>query len=257
MKQHCRANSHLITRINLFKFMRKNKTKVGILGFGEIGKAVANFYKNPKIKDLNRDDGLEGVEILHVCIPWSRDFIKIVKQEINEVKPKLTIINSTVEPLTTKKIGGDVVHSPVRGVHPLLYKGIKTFVKYIGADGKEIGNFAKKHYKNLGIKSEVFMPSVTTEIGKILDTTYYGLCIAWHGEMKKICDKFGIKFEEAVTAFNMTYNDGYRRLGKSNVIRPVLFPPRGGIGGHCVIPNAELLRKYYKSKALDFILEYK
>lgn len=237
--------------------MEKSKTKVGILGFGEIGKAVAKFYKDPKIKDLDRNDGLKGVEILHICIPWSKDFIKTVKKEINIAKPKLTIINSTVEPLTTKKIGKNVVHSPVRGVHPFLYEGIRTFVKYIGADNKKAGDLAKKHYKKLGIKTEVFIPSSTTEIGKILDTTYYGLCIAWHGDMKKVCDKFGIRFEDAVTAFNKTYNEGYRRLGKSNVIRPVLLPPQGGIGGHCIIPNIKLLRKYYKSKALDFILEYR
>jgi len=35
------------------------KINVGILGYGEVGKAVAKFYKNPKIKDLKRDDDLE------------------------------------------------------------------------------------------------------------------------------------------------------------------------------------------------------
>jgi UDP-N-acetyl-D-mannosaminuronate dehydrogenase len=113
--------------------------------------------------------------------------------------------------------------------------------------------------EKLGLKTKVFYPSVTTELGKLLDTSYYGLCIAWHGEMKKISDKLGVNFEEVVTAFNKTYNEGYKKLGKSNVVRPVLYPPQktGGIGGHCVIPNAELLKKYFKSKALDLILEYK
>jgi len=49
------------------------------------------------------------------------------------------------------------------------------------------------------MKTKLFMPSVTTEIGKLLDTSYYGLCIAWHAEMKKICDEFSIDFEKAVT----------------------------------------------------------
>jgi len=51
--------------------MPRNKNKIGILGYGEVGQAIAKFYKRPKIKDLNRDDGLEGVEVLHVCLPWS------------------------------------------------------------------------------------------------------------------------------------------------------------------------------------------
>jgi UDP-N-acetyl-D-mannosaminuronate dehydrogenase len=231
--------------------------KIGIIGYGEVGQAISKFYKNPKIKDLNRDDGLEGVEILHICIPWSENFVEIVRKEINKINPKLTIIHSTVAPGTVKKIGGMVVHSPVRGVHPNLYEGIKVFVKYIGADDKKAGEAAKKHLESLGIKTKVFYPSTTTEIGKILDTTYYGLVIAWHGEMKKICDKFGVDFEKAVTDFNKTYNEGYKKLGKENVVRPVLYPPENGIGGHCVVPNAEILKEYFKSEAIDLILKYK
>jgi len=165
--------------------LNKPKNKIGILGYGEVGQAIAKFYKNPKIKDLNRDDGLEGVDILHVCIPWSENFVEIVKREIKKIKPKLTIIHSTVAPGTTKKIISGlpkvyrgVVHSPVRGIHPHLYEGIKTFIKYIGADNKKAGEMAKRHLESLGIKTKVFYPSVTTEIGKLLDTSYYGLCIA-------------------------------------------------------------------------------
>lgn len=253
--------------------MEKNKQKtcgepaesIGILGYGEVGQAMAKFYNGPRIKDLNRNDGLKGVDVLNVCIPWSENFVKIVKKEIREIKPKLTIIHSTVAPGTMKKLvlslpkglGGMIVHSPIRGIHPHLYPGIKTFVKYIGTDNKKAGNLAKKHLESLGIKTTVFQPSVTTEIGKLLDTTYYTHCIAWHGEMKNICNKAGVNFKKTVTDFNKTYNEGYKKLKMNHVIRPVLYPPGGGIGGHCLIENTELLKKYYKSKALDLILEYK
>jgi UDP-N-acetyl-D-mannosaminuronate dehydrogenase len=235
---------------------KQSNEKVGILGFGEIGQAIAKFYKNPRVKDLNRDDGLAGVDVLHICIPRGNNFVNIVRSEIKKIKPKLTIIHSTAAPGDTKKIGGMIVHSPARGVHPFLYEGIRTFVKYIGADDKKAGEMAKRHFESLGIKTKVFMPSITTEIGKILDTSYYGVCIAWHAEMKKICDKFGINFKDAVTDFNQSYNEGYKKLGKNNVIRPVLFVPEKGIGGHCVIPNAKILKKFIKSKALDLILQY-
>jgi len=244
---------------------QKNKLKIGILGYGEVGQAIAQFYRPPKfvgwlkIKDLNRDDGLEGVEILHICLPWSKNFVEIVKKEIKKIKPKLTIIHSTVRPGTTKKIGGMVVHSPVRGMHPKLFKGIKVFVKYIGADNKKAAKLAKNHLESLGIKTKVFHPSMTTEIGKLLSTSYYGLCIAWHGEMKKICDKAGIDFEKAVIDFNQTYNEGYKKLGKLNVVRPILYPPQKtkGITGHCICENAEILKEYFNSKALELILKYK
>lgn len=243
---------------------RKNlnySSNIGILGYGEVGQAVAKFYKNggrARIKDLKRNDGLKGVEILNVCIPWNDEFIKIVKKEIEEIGPKLVILHSTVAPGTAKKLsamfGGMVVHSPIRGIHPNLYKGIKTFVKYIGADSKKAGELAKKHLEGLGIKTEVFVPSITTELGKLFDTTYYALCIVWHGEMKEICDKFGVDFEKAVTDFNQTYNEGYAKLGKKNVIRPVLYPPQLGKPKHCIVPNARILNRYYKTPIFKLIL---
>lgn len=243
--------------------MEKNKTKAGILGYGEVGQAMAKFYLNPRIKDLEKDDGLEGVEILHVCIPWSENFIRIVKSEIEKIKPGLTIIHSTVAPGATKEIIENlpqkyrgVVHSPIRGMHPDLYPGIKNFVKYVGSEDEKSGKRAEKHLNELGIKTKVFRPSAATELGKLLDTAYYALCISWHGEMDKFCRKYGVDFNEAVVDFNRTYNEGYEKLGKRNVVRPVLYAPKGGITGHCLIPNTKILKKIFKSEALELILKY-
>jgi len=244
---------------------------IGILGYGEVGRAIIKFYRNPRlhkcfdkqvrIKDFKKDDGLKGVDILNICIPWDNNFIKIVTKEIKEIKPKLTIIHSTIAPGTTKRIGDStkvlVVHSPIRGIHPNLYSGIKTFVKYIGTDSKKAGELAKEHLESLGIKTKVFQPSITTEIGKLFSTSYYAVCVAWHGEMKEICDKTRVDFEKAVTDFNKTYNEGYKKLGKSNVVRPVLYPPKGGIGGHCLIGNAKILKEHFDSQAIELILKYK
>lgn len=220
--------------------MSKN-SKVGILGYGEIGKSIAKFYKKPLIKDLKRDDGLIGVEILHICIPFSKNFIAIVKKEIRHIKPKLTIIHSTIAPNTTKKIGGAVVHSPIRGVHPNLYKGVKTFVKYIGADNKKAGEMAKKHLENLGIKTKLINSSATTEALKLWDTTQYAWMIILNKEIKKWCDHMGVDFDAVYLDANKTYNEGYKKLGKQQVLRPYLKYMEGKIGGHCIIPNCKML----------------
>lgn len=225
--------------------------KIGILGYGEVGQAIAKFYNNPnlrrgfgwqaKIKDLKRNDGLEGVEILHVCIPYNDNFIKFVKEEIKRINPQLTIIHSTVAAGTTKKIGGMIVHSPIRGMHPDLYGGVKIFVKYIGADNKKAGQMAEKHLKSLGIKTKLFMPSATTEALKLWDTTQYGWMIVLNKEIKKWCDKKGLDFEAVYKEANKSYNEGYCKLGLINVSRPYLKYIPGEVGGHCVIPNCKLL----------------
>lgn len=241
---------------------KANGKKIGVFGHGEVGSAIAQFYQKPRIKDrdLKRDDDFAGVEVLHVCLPYGEKFNEIVQKEIEASKPQLTIIHSTVVPGTTKalagKFGGMVVHSQIRGVHPHLHKGIRTFVKFIGAESKKAGLLAQKHFKSLGVKAQVVSSSTSTEVAKLLDTTYYGVAIAWHGEMKKLCDKFGVDFDDTVTAFNQTYNEGYTKLGKKHVVRPVLSAPGEYIGGHCIIPNAKLLKNYFDSKALDMVLDY-
>jgi UDP-N-acetyl-D-mannosaminuronate dehydrogenase len=230
------------------RFMKKEKNSksiklIGILGYGEVGQAIAKFYPKQRlrIRDLKRNDDLKGVEVLHICIPWSKDFIRISKKAVSEAKPKLVIIHSTVPVGTTKKIGGMVVHSPIRGIHPQLYKGVKTFVKYIGADNKKAGELAKKHLEGIGIKTKLFMPSATTEALKIWDTTQYGWMIVLSKEIKKWCDKKGLDFNAVYLEANKTYNEGYKKLGKHEVVRPYLRYMSGKIGGHCIIPNCYLL----------------
>ena len=64
-----------------------------------------------------------------------------------------------------------------------------------------------------------------------------------------------IPFDEVMSLYNQTYNDGYSKLGKINVIRPVLNPGNK-IGGHCVIPNLKLLVEHYNSPLFDGILKF-
>jgi UDP-N-acetyl-D-mannosaminuronate dehydrogenase len=226
------------------------RQKVGVLGYGEVGQAIAKFYKQPLIKDLNRNEFDGELDILHVCIPAIDNFFDIVSETITLHNPKLVIIHSTVIPGTTKKLNdkfGNVVHSPVRGVHPNLYEGIKAFVKYVGADDQAVGEEVVAHLKKIGIKKVKLLPSsIATEVAKLLDTTYYGLCISFHGYADKISKEVGVDFDQVMTDFNQTYNEGYAKLGRKHVVRPVLNAPADGkIGGHCVVPNAEILAKQF------------
>jgi hypothetical protein len=243
---------------------------VGIIGYGEIGESLEKCYlgKNFKIsivdtgKKINQING--NIDILNIAIPFTdqRQFSKIVSQYIETYSPTLTIIHSTVTPGTTKLITeitkAKVVHSPVRGIHPNLYEGLKSFVKCIGGEDTRAVELTKQHYNELEIRYTVFNGSTATELAKILSTTYYGMCIAFHNDINKLCNDYDVNYDEVATQWNRTYNEGYKKLGMDNVVRPVLYPPKNGkIGGHCVIPNAELCKKFFDSKVLDYILELK
>lgn len=240
----------------------KPSLKVGILGYGEVGRAVAAFYSNPAVKDIKRNNFPSKLDILHVCIPDGKKFLDIVSGNILQYKPNLVIIQSTIHPGTTQQLYNkfkNVAHSPVRGQHPNLENGVRSFVKYIGCDDMKLGKKIEEHFHNIGIKhTRIFKPSITTEIGKLFDTTYYGLCIAFHAYAKKICDQLGVDFDNAITSFNETYNQGYILLGKKNVIRPVLYAPKNDIiAGHCVIANTKILKRAFgNDEILESILRH-
>ena len=237
--------------------------KIGIVGHGQVGQAVAKLYSETDTtktwfsfdKILIYDpyqgmmDDISDVDILNVCIPYTKDFVWFVKDL--PTPNWYTVIHSTVPVGTTEKFGHKFLHSPVRGVHPNLYEGLKTFVKFIGGD-EQLAEAYSGHLKTLGVETHICKDAKTTELSKLADTTYYGLCIAFTSDMKKLCDEYDLDFMEVMTKYNNTYNEGYKKLGKPNVVRPVLYPT-DKIGGHCVIPNAKLLPR---TKLIDGLLDY-
>ena len=231
-----------------------------VIGYkGEIGSALLKVIEDSKKynvfkKDIEDLEIKEKIDIMHICIPYFDNFVDIVVDYINKYKPELVIINSTVRPETTQKIYEKrkckIVHSPVRGKHPHIEEGLLKAIKFIGPIDSESGDMAREHFESLGIKTEVLKIPIEAELGKLFSTTYYALCIAYHQEMERICKKFNADFDQTVTRFNETYNDICREINPQ-VVRPVLFP--GLIGGHCLMPNIELLKKDIKSDFFSVI----
>jgi len=221
-----------------------------LVGKGEVGDALYKLEEeagnNIDVAELDRKPDVgRKYDVMHVCIPYTERFIGTVIDYGLRYAPNLAIIHSTVPVGTTEHLSDTidfplVVHSPVRGVHPHLYKGLKTFIKYVGGYGDAVKK-AIEHLKSIGIQTKYLGSSETTELAKILSTTYYGWNILFAKEAEKICKIYGLKFEDVYTHANKTYNDGYTKLGRRNVVRPVLYPPKGTLGGHCLGPNFEFL----------------
>lgn len=220
-----------------------------IIGNGEVGGALRKVLKKADILDLNYQSvSSETYEVLHICFPYKdAKFIKFVKDYQERFKPKLTVIHSTVPIGTSRKC--NAIHSPVRGVHPFLAKGIRTFVKYFG--GPKAANAAKL-FSGLGIKTASFKDQETTEAIKLWDTTQYGWQIILQKEIFQWCKKHGLDFKAIYQAANRDYNSGYVKLGRSEVVRPHLDHKEGSIGGHCVIPNARILDSFISSQILEY-----
>lgn len=211
-----------------------------IIGAGEVGTALSNIFKDAEILDSNKGLRPSGYHfnVIHVCFPCAdqETFIKEVSKYQNQYGPEITIIHSSVPIGTCEQL--DAVHSPIRGVHPHLEKGIRTFVKYFGGFK---AHKAAQLFEDMGIQTRVIRDSRTTEAAKLWDTTQYGIMILVEKEIYKFCRDNGLDFEVIYASFNETYNEGYRELDMGYVNRPALMHKDGKIGGHCVVENAMLL----------------
>ena len=221
-----------------------------ILGMGEVGQTLFDLLvdrkfdcvgidlDNSKCKKYSENEVIKNPEYLHVCLPGElTGFTDIVLSWINKIKNiQVVVIHSTVKPGTTKtiqeKLSIPILFSPVRGVHKRFLNDIKKYTKFISFDGIEIDSKIKRDLENRFEKIDWMSTTKTAELAKILvDTTYYGWLINYAQITKMICEKENVDFEEMWKFADEIHEN----LGN----RPKMFP--GIIGGHCVIPNLDLV----------------
>lgn len=246
------------------------KETVLVIGLGEIGYALFSMLteekKNFVVYGLDLDETKmqqlsqsrskfpSKIDTLHICLPCKnqQSFTDEVICYIEEFKPKLVIINSTVPPGTTLKIAQRckclVAHSPTRGVHKnakYMKWEMRRWTKYVGGASPTAAQAARSHFEKLNLKVKILKSCTETELAKLFETTYRAWMIACFQEMHRISKAFSADFDETVDFLEDTH--------RLRFDRPVMFP--GVILGHCLIPNTELLLKAYDSEFLRLILK--
>lgn len=239
--------------------------RIGILGFGQIGKAIYKLYDTahitPMIKDLDKDQFEGELDILNVCVPYVdyNQFQNIVVPVFKDHDPEMIVIHSTVGIGTTEKLSENypVVHSPVRGVHPDLYGGLMSFVKYVGYENKRklVAYFIGKHFEKFGMSVELVDGSRNTEAGKLWSTSQYGFNIIIEKHIHEFCEAHDLDFDVVYKGFNETYNSGYADLGKRKYQKYVLDHVPGEISGHCVVPNWEIMAREFGDKMCAIMMD--
>jgi UDP-N-acetyl-D-mannosaminuronate dehydrogenase len=122
---------------------------------------------------------------------------------------------------------------------------LKRWTKYIGGANPEAGKAAQKHFEKAGLKTKVLKSCTESELAKLFETTYRAWMIVCFQEMHRITRHFEADFDNIADFLEDTH--------RTRLDRPLMFP--GVIGGHCVIPNTELLLKSYDSEFLRLILK--
>ena len=221
---------------------------VVIVGLGEVGKPLLEVMKGRYRTfgvDINQPAPVTQCDVMHICFPFQSEFVRQVVDYINQYRPALTVINSTVAPGTTRRIAVEsetaVVNSPIRGKHARMQEELLHYTKFVGALDPRSGQRAVEHFEGIGMKAKLLASPEASEIAKLTETTYFGLLIAWAQEIERYCVKLDVNYDEVVSFYE-----------EIRFFPPVKYFP-GEIGGHCVMPNIEILLQKFPSNLLQAI----
>ena len=222
----------------ILKLLSKKQTTVGY----DLDKGLTNKLKLKKLQGTK-------TSFLHIAIPVTSKFDSNLLQLYKKFKPECIVIHSTIGPGTTeriqKKLDVPVIYSATRGIHKRMFKDIKRYTKFFAiSKNAPKKQWATKTYsrkmKNCGVKTRQMTKPETLELAKIIcDTSYLGWLVNYAQLSNMIAIKHGVDYDE-MWSFS---DEIHRFLGN----RPKMFP--GFIGGHCVIPNIDLLH----NQTLDLI----
>ena len=237
------------------------KTKDIVVGLGEIGKPilkliskatiVVGYDKNPKLSNAIQFKKYQSIKtrFLHVCIPYNEKFTKNVELLSEQFNPKAIVIHSTISPFTTKnlqeKLPIPVIYSATRGLYKRMLFDLQRYTRFYALEpnvlgGKTMSAEYSKLMQKCGAKTKKMTNPVTLELAKIIcDTSYLGWLINYAQISNMIAIQHGVNYDEMWSLSD----EIHKCLGN----RPKMFP--GYIGGHCVIPNLDLMH----NQTLDLI----
>ena len=234
-----------------------------VAGLGEIGspilkllsktKPAVGYDINENLMDVTKFKKYEklGTCFLHICIPYNNNFDSNVLSLCEKLKPEGVVIHSTISPGTTSKLQSKmtipVIYSATRGVHKRMLSDMKRYIKFYAIEttapnSKWASSAYSKLMKKCGIKTKQMSKPITLELAKIVvDTSYYGWLITYAQLSNMIAMDNKVNYDEMWSFAD----EIHKYLGN----RPKMFP--GFIGGHCVIPNLDLIH----NQTLDIIKE--
>lgn len=246
-----------------------------LIGFGEVGQAhfknLARVYpgkifykdKGEQIFDSNGKEwaydgmGFDLMLIATQCDPNNMEpFYKMVGEYDAKFNPMY------VDILTTTPCGACeeleeychaiITKSTIRGMHPYLDKFLRDIPKHIGGPSADV---MKGYYDRAGIDCVTHAKARATELFHVLNNSDYGVAIMKAKENYDLCRAYGISYMEWLK-YKQTNNDGFIKAGYPDKVSPILTPPDGRIGGHCVCYSATTIPTDKRGPLMDMLSSY-
>lgn len=204
------------------------QTKLGIIGYGIVGQAVAYGFSQPEIKDkyeiryydkYKDTDSLESVvsgsEFIFICLPTpmkedeSGIDLSIIEESIAQITQftngtdKIIVIKSTVVPGTTASFEKKYPRTNF-AFNPEFLTEANYLEDFVNADRNVIGannDLTSRRvvalYRQRFPRTKVFKTdSTTAEMVKYMANAFLATKVIFANEMSALCQALGIKYEE-------------------------------------------------------------
>lgn len=244
------------------------KTKIGIIGYGYVGRAFDNFFKNhydvsiydpSYIMSCTKED-INKCDLGVICVPTPENAdgscnTSIVEETIQWLNTPLILLKSTVEIGTTDRLiktyNKEIVFSPEFAGESKYWTpdGFTNDVKqtpfFIFGGKKELC------YKLIEIYTPITGPSKTyrvtdpinAEIAKYVTNTHLAMKVAYCNEIYDLCEKLGTNYYEVRDLWLLD-----PRTTKSHT---AVFTGERGFGGKCFPKDTKAMVKLGEKVGID------
>ena len=211
-----------------------------ILGAGQVANTLKNNITNEStMYDIGQWEGEEHIECdyLHIAIPYTKGFIRIVENAERIFSPDIMLIHSSVKPGTTKKL--KCLYSPVIGRHDDDFKNnVKLYRKFIAGDKASYDKVSNL----FNLQCEYWGENTSElEYSKIMSTSRMYWDLMFQKIMQRDCEKYDYDFIQAYHRWTDNYNAGIA-VNHPNWKRPFYLKMETDTpGGHCLKSNIHLV----------------
>ena len=261
-----------------------NKKKVGIVGYGYVGKIVDKFFSerydvkiyDPLYDDKHTKEEVNACELAVVCVPTpmkndgSSD-TGIVEEVVKWIAAPLILIRSTVPPGTTdrlkKETGKHLVFSPEYAAESKYWAPFpfhtdeREMPFYIfGGDVEDCQRIIDLYVVVTGPTKKYHATTAkVAETVKYFENEYFAWKVMWANEMRETCEAIGVPF--------WTTRELWALDPRVDSMHTAAFPKSEsfghdsrGFGGKCLPKDTAALYRWakeagYEKKILHAIIE--
>ncbi len=234
--------------------------KIGIIGYGHVGKLIHKEFPDANIYDKNLGigtiDEINNCDVAFIAVPTPQGEdglcdTSIVEDVISKLKTELIIIRSTVyvgfTDYASEKYGKNIVFQPEYYgetiSHPFKEHDSKDWITFGGnQDSIDLAIEVYKGVKNSNIK--IYQSKAKDiEMAKYMENAFFAMKVSFVNEMYDIAKGLGANFNQTREAWLAD-----PRIGSSHTF---VYKDNRGYGGKCLPKDIASIHKQAEDIGVD------